>query len=272
LVAATLFATGSTSGRTATFFAANNPIKVDQLAGSSGSASLTAVLNSGSNRGGPVAPGEIVVVYGTGIGPAQLVQFRPDAGLVATSLAGTQLFFNGIAAPLVYSSATQVAAIVPYGISGVAQVTATYAPTQGFASALVAATAAAPGVFTTDSSGKGQAAVLNLDSSPNSATNPARIGSFISLYVTGEGQTWPAGLDGKPASDPLPRPLLAVGVVIGGKNANVTYSGGAPGLVAGLVQINAQIPTGITTGNSVPVTIQIGGIPAQMEVTIAVGN
>jgi uncharacterized protein (TIGR03437 family) len=273
LVAVTLFATGSGSARTATIFAATTVIKVDQPAGSFGSASVTAVTNSGSNRGGPVAPGEIVVVYGSGIGPSQLVQFRPDsAGLVGTGLAGTQVFFNGIPSPIVYTSATQVAAIVPYGVSGVAQLTVTYAPTQGVAVATVPSTAAAPGVFTADSSGKGLAAALNLDGSVNSAANPARIGSFISLWVTGEGQTWPAGLDGRLASDPLPQPLLPVGVTIGGKSANLSYAGGAPGLVAGVMQINAQIPTGITAGNSVPVMIQVGGILAQAEITIAVAN
>ena len=273
LVALTLFATGSASGRTATIFAGGDAIKVDQPGGSFGSASVTAVTNSGSNRGGPVAPGEIVVIYGSGIGPAQLVQFRSDpAGLIATSLAGTQVFFNGIPAPIAYTSATQVAAIVPYGVSGVAQLAVTYAPTQGVAAALVAGTAAAPGVFTADSSGKGQAAALNWDGSVNSVANPARIGSFISLFVTGEGQSWPAGVDGKPSSDPLPRPLQPVGVTIGGKSANVTYAGGAPGLVAGVMQINAQIPAGITAGNSVPLTIEVGGILAQAEVTVAVNN
>lgn len=245
LVAVTLFATGSASGRTATIFAAGEMIRVDQLGGSSGPASVTAVTNSGSNRGGPIAPGEIVVVYGSGIGPGQLVQFQPDpSGLVATSLAGTQVFFNGIPAPIVYTSATQAAAIVPYGVSGLAQLSVTYAQTQSVAVALVPSTGAAPGIFTADSSGKGQAAALNLDGSINSPANPARIGSFISLFVTGEGQTWPVGLDGKPASDPLPQPLLPVGVTIGGKSANVQYAGGAPGLVAGVMQINAQIPAG----------------------------
>jgi len=273
LVAVTLFATGSPSGRAATIFAGRDVIRVDQPGSSFAPASVTAVTNSGSNRGGPVAPGEIVVIYGSGIGPAQLVPFRPDpAGFVSTSLAGTQVFFNGIPAPIVYTSATQVAAVVPYRISGVAQLTVTYAPTQGVAVAMVAGTAAAPGAFTANSSGKGQAAALNLDGSVNSPANPARIGSFISLFVTGEGQTWLAGVDGKPASDPLPRPLLPVAVSIGGKTANITYAGGAPGLVAGLMQINAQIPAGITAGNSVPLTIEVGGILAQTEITVAVAN
>src|SRR4029077_6290084 len=97
----------------------------------------------------------------------------------------------------------------------------------------------------------------------NSATNPVRIGNYISLFVTGEGQTWAAGQDGKLASDPLPQPLLPVSVTVGGRDATVTYAGGAPGLIAGVMQINVQIPAGISTGNSVPLTIQVGGVLAQ---------
>jgi len=126
-------------------------------------------------------------------------------------------------------------------------------------------------LFTADSSGKGQAAAANFDGSINSASNPAAIGSVVSLLVTGEGQTWPMGLDGKPASDPLPLPFLPVGVTIGGKSANINYAGGAPGL-AGVMQIKAEIPTGVSSGPSVPLEVQVGGIPTQAEVTIAVRN
>jgi uncharacterized protein (TIGR03437 family) len=173
---------------------------------------------------------------------------------------------------MIYTSATQAAAVVPYGVAGLAQLTVIYAPAQAVATALVAATAAAPGVFTLDSTGKGPAAALNLDGSVNSAANPVRIGSFVSLFVTGEGQTWPAGLDGKPAGDPLPQPLLPVSATVGGKPANVTYAGGAPSLVAGVMQVNIQIPAGIALGNSVPLTIQVGGILSQADVTVAVTN
>ena len=92
----------------------------------------------------------------------------------------------------------------------------------------------APGLFTLDSTGKGQAAAANQDGSINTAATAARIGSMITLFATGEGQTSPAGIDGKPASDPLPHPVLPATVTIGGQAANVQYSGGAPGEVAGV--------------------------------------
>jgi len=63
----------------------------------------------------------------------------------------------------------------------------------------------------------------------------------------GEGQTSPAGVDGQAAQIPLPHPLAPVAVTIGGTTVIPQYAGGAPGEVAGVMQINVQIPRGIQT-------------------------
>jgi uncharacterized protein (TIGR03437 family) len=84
------------------------------------------------------------------------------------------------------------------------------------------------------------------------------------------GRRRPPGVDGKPATVPLPRPSLPVSITIGGQPAQVLYAGGAPGEVAGLMQINVQIPAGIQTGNAVPVVVSVGNVPSQAGVTIAV--
>src|SRR5207253_3254183 len=101
------------------------------------------------------------------------------------------------------------------------------------------------GVFTLNSTGSGQAAAVNQDNSTNGPASPARLGSVVSLYVTGEGQTNPSGIDGKPASTPLPAPVLFVSATLAGQPATVTYAGGAPGLVAGAMQVNVQIPANL---------------------------
>ena len=72
--------------------------------------------------------------------------------------------------------------------------------------------------------------------------------------------------------DPLPVPTATVKVTIGGQTANVNFAGGAPGSVAGVIQVNAQIPSGITVGAAVPVVVQVGTSNSQPGVTIAVGN
>jgi uncharacterized protein (TIGR03437 family) len=236
------------------------------------SLSIGAIANAASNLPGPVSPGEIVVLYGIGVGPGQLLKAVPGGdGSYGTQLAGVSVSFNGMAAPMIYAWTPQAAAIVPYGITGAtAQVTVTY---QGQTSEVfpVPIASSTPGIFTYDASGQGPAAAINQDGiTVNTAATPAKIGDIISLYVTGEGQTTPGGVDGKAASVPYPHPNLPVTVTVGGQTAPVEYSGGAPGLVAGLMQVNIQIPTGIQTGIAVPVVLRVGDVVSQGGVTIAV--
>jgi len=235
--------------------------------------SANGIVNAASYAGGSVAPGEIVVIFGSGLGPGTLVGLQLDSrGYVSTSLAGTQVVFDGMAAPLVYTEAGQVSAVVPYEVSGrtSTQVQVVY---QGQASNVVPmpVTSVMPGIFTDDASGHGQGAVLNEDGTVNSATNPAAAGSIVFFYATGEGQTIPGGVDGQPDGSPAPVPVAqAVTVTVGGINAPVLYGGGVPGLVAGVLQVNAQIPSGIVTGNAVPIVLTIGGITSQPGVTLAI--
>jgi uncharacterized protein (TIGR03437 family) len=234
-------------------------------------AAVSSVVNAASNLQGAIAPGEIIAIHGSNLGPAQLAKYRiGDSGLLDCQLAGTTVQVNGACAPLIYSSATQVAAIVPYSVAGgTAQVSVTYQG-QTTPSLSIPVSASAPGVFTLDATGKGPGACTNQDGSMNTASAPANVGDIISCYTTGEGQTTPSGIDGKPTAVPLPKPNLPVTVTIGGQNVTPQYAGGAPGLVAGVMQINVQIPGGIQTGNAVPVVVQVGSASSQPGVTIAV--
>ena len=116
-----------------------------------------------------------MVITGSGLGPGQLIPATPGTnGLYSAQLSGTTVQFNGTPAPLIYTWATQVAAQVPDSVSvGAAQVTVTY---EGRTSASfpVQVTQYAPGVFTLDSTGKGQAVALNQDGSINTASKPAQ--------------------------------------------------------------------------------------------------
>jgi uncharacterized protein (TIGR03437 family) len=251
---------------------ANSAVRLLQYAGNG--LAIGAVTNAASSISGPVAPGEVVVLYGSGLGPARLAQYQldPSSGLVGTGLAGTSVIFNGTPGPVLYTSATQVAAVVPYSIAGSAvQVFVEY---QGQTSAPVTlpVAAVAPALFTQDSSGKGQAAASNQDGTLNGAAHPAKVGSYISLWLTGAGQTNPAGVDGLPGAAPLPQPAAAVSVTIGGQSVTPQYAGQAPTAVAGVMQINALIPSGIQAGNAVPVVVQVGSVSTPAGVTVAVGN
>jgi uncharacterized protein (TIGR03437 family) len=229
------------------------------------------LVNAASFLSGPVAPGEIISLFGTGFGPGSLTTLRLTAGLVNTTLGGTRVLFDGVPAPLIYTVENQLSAVVPYAAAGKSstQVQVEYRGTRSAPVTLQLAPAF-PAIFTVDSSGRGAGAILNQDSSVNSPANPARIGSVVSIFATGEGQTSPSGVDGKPGSDPVPHPILPVSVTIGGQTVTPTYAGGAPGNVAGLMQVNVQIPSGIQTGSAVPVVVQVGNTSSQAGVTIAV--
>src|SRR5581483_9601775 len=167
---------------------------------------------------------------------------------------------NGVPGPILYTSATQVSAAVPYGVSGSnVQVYVVY---QGQASAPVnvSVAAVAPALFTSDGSGKGLAAAINnADNSINGPSHAAAAGSLVTLFATGLGATNPAGIDGLPGGLPLPQPATPVTATIGGKAATVQYAGGAPGIIAGVSQINLVVPSGLTAGNNA-VVITIGGV------------
>jgi uncharacterized protein (TIGR03437 family) len=222
---------------------------------------ISSVVDAASQRAEPVSPGKIVVIRGAGLGPPRLVQNQASNGQFGTQLGGTKVSFNGIAAPLLYTSASQVAAVVPYEISGTAaQITVA---NQGQTSAAFAVPVAptVPGIFTSNQSGAGQIAAVNaVDGTINSAVNPVKTGAYITLYATGEGQTSPAGLDGQLGAPTPPKPLLPVTVTVGGIPSFVQYAGGVPGQISGLMQIDVQIPRGVQPGGYVPVTLKVGEI------------
>jgi uncharacterized protein (TIGR03437 family) len=185
------------------------------------------------------------------------------------------VLFDGIPAPLVYVSARQASAVVPYAVADKLRTTVQVEYQGQKSNPLVLWVGAAlPGIFTTNASGRGQGAVLNQDLSVNSASNPADKGSVVILFATGEGQTMPPGVDGKVTALPLPKPVLAISAEIDNQPAVVEYAGGAPGLVAGVLQVNVRIPAGVSSGAAIPVTIGgppgPGGVEKSERVTIAI--
>jgi len=251
---------------------ANNAIRL--LINGGYQLSIAAVVNAAGNLTGPVSGGEVVVFYGTGMGPASLlVNSVSSSGLYPTTLGGVTVNFGNYEAPILYVSASQVAVVVPFEISG--GTTQAFVQYQGqFSSPFpVSIAQSTPGIFTSNQSGQGLAAAVNDHNnvfSYNSASNPASAGDYVELFVTGAGQTSPAGVDGQPYAGPAPCTLPAI-VTVGGVSGPPQYCGGVPGQIAGLTQINVQIPTGLTAG-LVPVSVKIGGVTAQPGVTIAVSG
>jgi uncharacterized protein (TIGR03437 family) len=254
--------------------AANTPQVVNvTLTVSAATAPLvSAVVNGASWLAGPISPGEVLTIGGTTVGPDTLTKYQLDAnGKFPTKLADTAFYFDNIAAPIIYVSKTQSSVIVPYGIYGrtEVQLEVEYKGVRSDVIKLKVADAA-PGIFSTGANGIGQGAILNQDYSINGAANAAARNSVVMIYATGEGQTNPPGVDGALVGATLPQSILKATVTIGGKAAEVQYSGGAPGNVAGLWQINAKVPADAATGGAVPVVVTIGGVSSQSTITMAV--
>jgi uncharacterized protein (TIGR03437 family) len=265
-------APGTYSGTvTVTGSGSSQTVNVSLNISSQATPAIRIALNAASGQPGLIAPGEILALQGTNMGPLTGVTAAPtSAGTFTTTLSNVQVLFDGIPAPLLFVRNDQINAIAPYEIYGHAstQITVQYSGSTSDPLGL-RVTDAAPGIFTVDSSGKGSGAIVNQDGSINGPTHPAAAGTIVSIYATGEGQTNPAGQDGRVISTDLRTPLLPVSVRIGGVPATVTYAGSAPGLVSGAFQVNVRIPTGLGAG-PVALDLQVGTTVSPSGVTLSV--
>jgi uncharacterized protein (TIGR03437 family) len=237
---------------------------------------VTAIQNAASSVPTSLAPGLNILIYGANMGPTTMVPFQVGpSGAILTLLVGTQVTFDGIPAPIVFTRDTLVSVMVPYELAGRVS-SAMVVSYNGVASTplQLRVVDVAPGIYSLSGTGSGQGAILNENFSINSPANPEVIGHYIQIYATGEGQTTPQGVNGLITSTqiPLPMPNLPVTVTIDGVDvpaSDISYAGEAPLLVSGVIQVNAKIPAGVRSG-SVAVVIGVGGVPSQANLTVSV--
>ena len=276
------FLVGFNPGGTALLYAARYPggtvartIAVDSAglvhaAGGNGSVSAIAPFHPPVPRifgianaawgplGAQIAPRELISIYGPHIGPATPVVYTPTAGgFVPTSLGGVQIAIGGVALPLLYVSDSQINAVAPAAPIGNTLQMAS-GTTLAFQFAQVTA---APEVFQNPD---GTAVAVNPDGTLNSPENPAAAGSIVAVWVAGVGNASPSLQDGLIATAAFAFPCCTVSVA--GGDANILYSGSAPGAVAGVVQINFQLPAnpGYAAGEIIPADFQVtaAGVPS----------
>ena len=234
---------------------------------------IVSVINAASGAPTVASPGLIISIMGTDLGPTPALSGQVSQGSLGTTLGDVRVLFDGIPAPLLYASPTQINAVVPYEIAGrFSTRMQVEARNQRSRDIELRVADTAPGIFALSGSGSGQGTVLNQNGSVNRPGNPESPGNVIVIYATGHGQTTPPGTTGLviPAGDlrrPVATPVL---VRIGGQLATVEYAGSAPGLVAGSLQVNARIPTNTATGGNVPIVLEIGGVASQGNVTVAI--
>ena len=196
---------------------------------------------AGGVLAGRVAAGELVSIYGLHLGPLAPVSATFNAaGFLPTSLGGLEVTVNGLPVPLLYVSDTQINAVAPVELtvgSTELQVVQNGAPLSGFR---IVTDIAAPQIFRNPG---GSAAAINQGGTVNSAAHPAKAGSFVSVWATGAG--FFPGSDGQIASGANAFCACEIFSEFDSTQANVSYSGAAPGLVNGVVQINFQVAAGV---------------------------
>ncbi len=209
---------------------------------------------------GEVAPGEIISLYGTELGPAASADALTEAttGKLPAALGGSHLTFDGVEAPLLYASSNQVNAIVPFAVSGKLSTNVQLISESGKSESFVLnVVPAAPAIF---NDGFG-AIALNEDGTLNSVSNPAMPGSVVTVWASGAGVFTPPLSEGAfLGGPPLPAPALPVSVLIAGMPtpAEIVYAGAAPYSVAGLLQVSFRLPANAPPG----VEIALGVGPA----------
>lgn len=236
---------------------------------------ITSITNAASGLPGGVCPGEIVLISGASLGPAALVAAPVVGGAtLPVSLGGVSVSFSGTAAPIVYASATGTAVQVPYEVAGSGSASVTVTTGSGISPPFsVPVVLTAPGLFTMNYSGAGQVVAMSLGNvnNVNSVQNPVPPGSSLVLYATGQGVTFPAGVDGAIGTTlTVSRPAQPISVQIAGINAPVLFAGSVPGNIAGMFEIGVLAPQGIPSNNATPVTLTIGGVTTTQKTTLAV--
>ena len=235
--------------------------------------SVKTVNNSASQAAGRITPGESISIYGTGLGPKNGSSYAVDSvtNKVKSNLAGTEVYINGVAAPVLYASDTQVNAIVPFEVPSSSQVILQVGY-QGILSPGVTVTmaASAPGVFTMNGTGTGQAIAVNLDGTVCDPAHPASPGSYIIVYFTGGGATTPFGTTGAVAGASLKRLSQTTLVTVADVPATVSYAGTSPAMLEGINQLNLKLDDKTPSGAAQPLILTVGNSSSPATATIAV--
>ena len=238
-------------------------ISVDLVITGSGPPAIEAVVHAASLQPG-ISPGQLVTIRGTRLSTPPLTGEPDSAGQFPTLLGNSRIMINGVAAPILYVSNTQINCVAPNSIKG--SRTAEVVVERPYPSGTVIRSQPVtvpvqdtlPGIFTSDASGSGVAAGVPGES------NPAPKGSVITFYATGAGVweiPYPDGAlvlsDIHAFDNKILIPAAPVSVTIGGQPAKVIQAGRMPRQVSGMLMVKAEVPQNAGSGEQ-PITLTIG--------------
>jgi uncharacterized protein (TIGR03437 family) len=232
-----------------------------------------ATYAAGVNSPVSLAPGMLTLLgrYGTDF------SFTPASGQdlpwPTAGLNDVQVLVNGVAAPIFRLDPAVVFFQVPNATpaSGSADVVVLHPSTgQILAAATFGLQPAAPGIFTANAQGTGQAAATNSDGTPNNSGNQVARGGIITLWLTGSGFI-PGVQDGVAPGAAISTPVLPKVFINGLPATNIQYSGVSPQF-PGLWQINVQVPSTTPPGNNIPVLVTMDDYPSNFGGTNVAGG
>ena len=227
----------------------------------------------GSNSLTGIAPGEIVAIFGQGMGPATPVVATVTNGALPTTLANVQVTFNSkLLAPLYFVSANQINVIAPAGFSALPSVDIAVTFNSIASNTLVFPVKPAnTAIFTQNGSGTGDGIIFESNYSLVNAAQPASVGDNLFLYGEGYGLATTATTlpDGAIVGTTPPFPVPAGSptlLLIDGQAVPTAYFGGAPGLANGVLQVNFTVPQ--LAPGSHQIQLQVGTRMSPMGVTL----
>jgi uncharacterized protein (TIGR03437 family) len=225
--------------------------------------SLLSVVNAASLQPGPVAPGSIISIFGH-----NLAQSSSSCAEFCSTLAGVILSINGIPAPLQFVSPEQINAQVPFEVTAGPATAELRLPAMSPSAIPFAVAPVAPGIF---ANGPNQGAVRNADGGVNTPDNPAAVGSFVTVYLTGQGPVQPPVATGAPAPvDPLAQAVYPVTATIGGSPAEVITGALSPGSV-GLFEVKLRLP--LIGSGSYSLQVSVNGVSSSVRlITVSEGR
>jgi uncharacterized protein (TIGR03437 family) len=222
---------------------------------------------------GPLAAGQLISLFGHGLGPEQpLTASISGPAPLPVVLGGVTVMFDDIPAPLIYVSSSQINVSVPWEISGRGSTIMTVTVNGNLvASRAFVVAPSAPALFV-DTSGPVSdgdsffpAIALNSDGARNSSANPAPAGSTVTIFLNGAatyaGNVPPmTGSINSPNPDPVATPVAVSAGTVQLESGPLTPW---PGVLSGLYQIQVRMPASSQNGlRAIPLTVTVGGAPA----------
>jgi uncharacterized protein (TIGR03437 family) len=242
-------------------------VQVPSLSGTGVFVNPLGIVNAASFAppGNPIAPGQFVTLFGTGLASSDRTATAP----YPTSLNGITVLVNGKASPIRFVSSGQINFLVPYSTTGPTATIVVQNNGTPSNTVTVPVATTSPGVYALDQSGSGPGAILHADYSVVNAGNPAAAGETVLVYLTGMGTVTPNVADGTAGTaTTLYKSNSDVTVLVAGKPAAVSFNGLAP-TFPGLYQVNVTLPTPLGVGGNLPLAIQTSnGYHDQVDIPV----